>query len=247
MPAITTRQVILRIVLIIALAEFLIMLFLGLLPMTFNVYIEALLDISLLAVISTPLIYAWVVHPFVSARDAALEQIKQLAHTDPLTGLANRRLLAIQLEQLIAATTRHAVRGAILLIDLDGFKAVNDSHGHDAGDAVLVEIAQRLRAHIRPEDVAGRLGGDEFVVLINNLPVDETQTKDIAVQIAEKLVKLIQTPIEFNASPLTLGASIGIRLVGFDQLDTEAAIREADLAMYHAKQSGGDCVACFAK
>jgi len=247
MPTITTKQVILRIVLIIAFAEFLIMLFLGLLPVTFNVYIEALLDIFILAVISTPLIYLWVIHPFVTARDAALDQIKQLAHTDPLTGLANRRLLSIQLEQLIAATTRHEMRGAILLIDLDGFKAINDIHGHDAGDAVLVEIAQRLRAHIRPEDVAGRLGGDEFVILINNLSVDETLTRDIALQIAEKLVMLIHTPIAFNTTPLSLGASIGIRLLGFDALDTETAIREADLAMYRAKQSGGGSVVFFEK
>jgi diguanylate cyclase (GGDEF)-like protein len=217
------------------------------LPIKFNVYIEALIDIFLLAVISTPLIYLWVVQPFVTARDLALEQIKLLAHTDPLTGLANRRLLSIQLEQLIAATTRHAMRGAVLLIDLDGFKAINDVHGHDAGDAVLVEIAQRLRTHIRPEDVAGRLGGDEFVILINNLSADEPLTRGIALQIAEKLVSLIQKPIAFKNNPITLSASIGIRLLGFDALDTDTAFREADLAMYRAKQSGSGRVECYEK
>ena len=126
MPFNTAKQVILRTVLIIAFAEFLIMLFLGIIPFQLNLYLEAVLDISILTVISTPLIYLWVIHPFVTARDQALEQINQLAHTDPLTALANRRLLSIHLEKLIAGTTRHEVRGAILLIDLDGFKTIND-------------------------------------------------------------------------------------------------------------------------
>ena len=239
MPSITTKQVILRIVLIIAFAEFLIMLLLGFIPLQINLYLEAVLDISMLAMISTPLIYTWVIRPFVRARDQALAQINQLAHTDPLTALANRRLLSIHLEKLIAATTRHEVRGAILLIDLDGFKDVNDIHGHDVGDGVLVEIANRLRTHTRPEDVASRLGGDEFVILINNLAADKQHAQDTAQHIAEKLVNLIQIPIHFNGITISLGASVGIRLLGFDELDTETAIREADKAMYRAKQSGG--------
>ena len=215
------------------------MLFLGIIPFQLNLYLEAVLDISILTVISTPLIYLWVIHPFVTARDQALEQINQLAHTDPLTALANRRLLSIHLEKLIAGTTRHEVRGAILLIDLDGFKTINDIHGHDAGDGVLIEIANRLQSHTRPEDVASRLGGDEFVILINNLAADKQIAQDIAQHIAEKLVNLIQMPIHFNGLTITLGASVGIRLLGFDELDTETAIREADQAMYRAKRSGG--------
>ena len=110
---------------------------------------------------------------------------------------------------------------------------------------MLVEIAKRLQTHVRPEDVAGRLGGDEFVILINNIYVNEQLTQDIAVQIGGKLIELIKSPIVFKGSRLTLGASIGVRLLGFDTLDTETALRQADIAMYRAKQSGGDCVVCF--
>ena len=131
----TTKQVIVRIVTIISSAEFLVMLLLGIIPLEVSIYSEAVLDLALLALLSTPLIYIWVINPFVTARDEALDQFNHLAHTDPLTQLPNRRLLSTHLEKFIAGAVRHKVRGAALLMDLDGFKDVNDIHGHDAGDA----------------------------------------------------------------------------------------------------------------
>jgi len=245
MKSLTTKQVVVRIVTIIAAVEFLIMLFLGVVPLGVSIYSEAVLDLVLLALLSTPLIYIWVINPFVTARDEALDQIKHLAHTDSLTQLPNRRLLSIHLEKIIAGAVRHKVRGAALVMDLDGFKDVNDIHGHDAGDAVLVEIAKRLRSNTRSEDVAGRLGGDEFFILVQHLDGDERTARDTALWVAEKLVNVVKKPIDFNGTMLNVGASIGIRLLGFEELDTKTVIREADIAMYRAKQAGKGCAVFF--
>ena len=242
MALLTTKQVAARIAIIIAVAEFLIMLLLSVLPIESGTYIQDVIDTTLLVALSTPAIYVWVIKPFVDARDEALAKINHLAHTDPLTQLANRRLISEHLIKIIASSVRHKDHGAVLLIDLDGFKLVNDSHGHEAGDAVLVAIAERLRSIVRIEDVVGhlvgRLGGDEFIVLIHRLGADEQIARDRTLIVAEKLINSISQPVEYHGRQLKIGASIGIRLLGFERLDTETAISEADIAMYHAKTAG---------
>jgi two-component system, cell cycle response regulator len=245
MTLLTARQVIVRIALIIASAELLIALLLRLIPLEIGAPAEVLLDAALLAGVSIPAIYFWVIKPFVAARDEAFAHINYLAFTDPLTQLANRRLILIHLEKAIAASIRHRDHGAVLLIDLDGFKRVNDSRGHEAGDATLVEIADRLRAVLRSEDVIGRLGGDEFVALIHRLGADEGMARDRAKQIAAKLIDTLRQPFDFNGTTLQVGASIGIRLLGFEKLDTETAIGQADAAMYRAKEAGKGCAVFF--
>jgi diguanylate cyclase (GGDEF)-like protein len=247
MKSLTTKQVIVRIVIIISLAEFVIMMFLGVIPFEVSTYLVAVIDLVLLALLSTPLIYLWVIKPFVTARDEALAQINRLAHTDPLTKLPNRRLLSKYLQKFMAGTVRHKLHGAVLLMDLDGFKVINDVHGHEAGDEVLVEIAKRIRSITRSEDVAARLGGDEFVILVQHLGVDEKKAHDIALQIAEKLINLVNKPINYNGTTLNVGASIGIRLLGFEELDTDTVIRDADIAMYNAKQAGRGRAVFFEK
>lgn len=247
MELLTTKQVVVRIAIIILVVEFLIMLVLRTIPHEASTYSGAVLDAVSLVVLSTPAIYIWVIKPFVNAREEALAQISYLANVDPLTRLANRRLLSKHLEKAVAGSVRHKDHGAVLLMDLDGFKLVNDRHGHEAGDVVLVEIAERLRSIVRSEDVVGRLGGDEFVVLIHRLGADERVVREKALQIAEKLIKLADTPFDFNGKALHVGASVGIRLLGFEELDAETAIREADVAMYRAKQAGGGCAAFFEK
>ncbi len=223
------------------------MLVLQAIPHEAGTYSEAVLDTVSLAVLSTPAIYMWVIKPFVNARDEALAQISHLAHIDPLTQLANRRFLSKYLEKAVAGIIRHKIYGALLLLDLDGFKPINDVRGHDAGDAVLVEIAKRLQSITRSEDVVGRLGGDEFVVLITHLDVVEQIAHDKASRIAKKLINLVNKPFDFNGETLHVGASIGMRLLGFEELDTETAIRDADTAMYRAKQAGKGCAAFFEK
>jgi len=242
MALLTTKQVIVRIIVIIAIAEFLIMLLLQANHHQVGSASEAVLDTFLLVVFTTPAIYFWVIKPFVAARDDALGQISKLAHTDPLTQLANRRLILVHLRNFVSSNARHKDYGALLLIDLDGFKLVNDIHGHEAGDAVLVEIAERLQSIIRAEDVvgrmAGRLGGDEFIVLIHRLGSDEQLARDRTVVVAEKLINAINKPVNFNGNLLQVGASIGIRLLGLENLDIESAISEADIALYNAKTTG---------
>ena len=223
------------------------MLVLGTIPYEVDTFLEAVIDVTSLVLLSTPPIYIWVIKPFVDARDEAHAQISHLAHVDPLTQLANRRLLSKHLEKVVASIVRHKIWGALLLLDLDGFKPINDAHGHDAGDAVLVEIAKRLQSITRFEDIVGRLGGDEFVVLIHHLDVDERIAHDKVLRIANKLINLVNKPIYFDGKTLHVGASIGIRLLGFDELDTVTAISEADIAMYRAKQAGKGCAVFFEK
>ena len=214
------------------------MLAFGILDYEANIYVIAATDIVLLAALSTPLIFILVVTPFVKARDEALEQLSYLAKTDPLTKLPNRRSIDIQLGKFIASTVRHKFYGAVFLLDLDGFKNINDIYGHDAGDEVLVEIANRLRSRVRLDEVVGRFGGDEFILLINNLGANEHIARNAALRIAEQLVTLLSMPVHFNDKKLSIGVSIGIRIFGLDEIDAESAIKDADFAMYRAKDAG---------
>lgn len=245
MALLTTKQVAVRIAIIIASAEFLIMVVLHTILQEMGGYAEAVFDTAMLALFSIPLIHIWVIKPFVDARDEALAHINHLALTDPLTHLANRRLISEHLGKIIAGCIRHKNHGAVLILDLDGFKLVNDDHGHTAGDAVLVATAERLQSNVRSEDVVGRLGGDEFVLLIHHLGADERIAHDKAKVVAQKLIDTISKPVDFNGKKLLVGVSIGIRLLGFEELDTETAISEADNAMYRAKKTKGKGCAVF--
>lgn len=234
----TAGQVLLRIAVIISCIELIIMQILGRIPHERAIEAEALIDTLTLVLLATPAIYLWVVGPFVAGREAALAQLRHLAHVDPLTQLANRRLLSMHLQKAIARIIRHKIYGALLLIDLDRFKPINDKYGHNAGDALLIEIAKRMQSITRSEDVVARLGGDEFLVFINHLDSNNQAAHDRAYQIANNLIDLVARPFIYKGETLEVGASIGIRILGFEQLDTETAIREADSAMYSAKQAG---------
>jgi diguanylate cyclase (GGDEF)-like protein len=243
MRSLTTRQVIIRIIVIVSLVELLIMLAFGIFKYEANIYVLAGTDILLLAALSTPLIFFLVVTPFVKARDQAFEQLNYLATTDSLTQLSNRRSIDNQLDKFIASTTRHNFYGAVLLLDLDGFKNINDVYGHGEGDKVLIEVANRLRSRVRLDEVVGRLGGDEFVLLINNLDTNELIARNAALQIAEHLITLLSMTINLNDTKLSIGVSIGVRIFGLDEIDAESVIKDADLAMYRAKEAGkGRCV-----
>ena len=239
------RQVVIRIAIIIASFESLIMLALGSIPHQISTLSEAVIDTGLLIIFSIPAIFLWVIRPFVTARDQALAQVSHLAHVDPLTQLANRRLMLAHLEKAIAAIRRHRMYGALLLLDLDEFKPVNDIHGHNAGDALLVEIARRMLSLTRSEDVVGRLGGDEFLVLITYLDFDKQRASDKASLVARNLIDLVSKPFDYHGTPLQVTASIGIRLLGYDDIDAETAIGQADRAMYQAKQAGRACAVFF--
>jgi two-component system, cell cycle response regulator len=232
------KQILIRIIVIISSVEFIIMLSLNLITHEIDAYSKSALDATLLALLSTAPIYLWVIKPFVSARDEAISQINHLAYIDPLTQLANRRLLSEHLRKAVASIIRHKVYGALMLLDLDRFKPVNDEYGHDAGDEVLIEIARRMKSITRSDDVVARLGGDEFLIYISHLDVDRQNAHDRAFRIANKLINLVSQPIRYHDKEIYVGASIGIRLLGFEELNPEAAIQEADIAMYRAKDAG---------
>jgi diguanylate cyclase (GGDEF)-like protein/PAS domain S-box-containing protein len=169
----------------------------------------------------------------VSERKAFEEQLSHQAFHDPVTGLANRALFADRVAHALRATVRKGALVAVMFIDLDDFKTVNDSLGHQAGDAVLVEVARRLERAIRPADTVARFGGDEFAVLL-----DGVENSDEAAMIADRLLLELQVPTEIDRQQVYPRASIGICMSDEDLLtqDAEELLRNADVAMYMAKR-----------
>jgi diguanylate cyclase (GGDEF)-like protein/PAS domain S-box-containing protein len=168
----------------------------------------------------------------VSEQKEAEARIQRLAHYDPLTGLPNRVLLEERTQRAMAATQRTQRPAALMFLDLDHFKAVNDSLGHRVGDAVLVELAQRLTRAVRAQDTVSRLGGDEFVLLL-----PDTDAAGAAA-LASKVLAVAQEPFHIDGRELTITPSVGIALAPRDGLDLEALSRAADAAMYRAKAEG---------
>ena len=174
----------------------------------------------------------------------AVAEIHRLAYYDPLTHLPNRRLLQDRLGQGLASSTRKGLHGAILFLDLDNFKTLNDTRGHDAGDQLLVEVARRLRATVREGDIVGRLGGDEFVVLLEDLSTEAEVAAMLTKQVGEKVLNALAQPYNFDGYDFHCTASIGIRLYQ-DQKTVEELLRHADLAMYQAKTAGRNILRFF--
>jgi len=167
------------------------------------------------------------------------EEMHHLAHYDNLTGLPNRVLFNDRLQHTLARAKRDKKKFALLYMDLDKFKAINDEQGHAIGDLVLQEVAKRLRQCVRDVDTAARLGGDEFIVLIT----DVNDTKDLSL-VANKIISLISAPIVIEGTEYGLGVSIGISLYPEDVRDADQLLTLADAAMYEAKKLGGN-VAIF--
>jgi diguanylate cyclase (GGDEF)-like protein/PAS domain S-box-containing protein len=174
------------------------------------------------------------------------EQIRELAMFDPLTGLANRRLLKDRLEHALAAARPRSDCGAILMLDLDNFKTLNDTQGHDVGDALLFEVGERLRGSLRDTDTVARLGGDEFVVVIERLGQDEDTARPLAMEIAEKIRSAVNRPYVLGDETRThrTSASIGIAMFRGAQFGVDELLKQADVAMFEAKDSGRNR-ACF--
>jgi len=237
-PKIKARQVMLRIALVIALVEFFIMLVLHAYPFPYSHATEIVLDVIFLVLISSPIIFYWIINPFKQERDEAISELADMAYSDPLTGLPNRRVFLESMEKTLAECARHHIHAALILIDLDEFKVVNDSYGHDAGDAVLIEIGQRLLKGMRKEDVVSRVGGDEFIILIKQLNDTYDKAAKEAMAFAEKIKLTLEAPIEYKNRSIQLDSSMGINLLGSETYKFEAEIRKADIAMYHAKRMG---------
>jgi diguanylate cyclase (GGDEF)-like protein/PAS domain S-box-containing protein len=174
----------------------------------------------------------------ITLRKAAQEEIRHLAFYDPLTGLPNRRLLHDRLRVAMAASARRDRQGALLFIDLDNFKTLNDTLGHAMGDLLLQQVAKRLSGCVRDRDTVARLGGDEFVVMLEDLG---TQSQEAAKQsriVGEKILGVLNRPYDLAGSEYHNTPSVGITLFGGQQEDIEELMKRADLAMYEAKATG---------
>jgi diguanylate cyclase (GGDEF)-like protein/PAS domain S-box-containing protein len=172
-------------------------------------------------------------------------EIARLAYHDALTGLPNRALFQDRLDQSLAAARRAQRFGALMFVDLDQFKRLNDVYGHALGDAVLVEVAQRLSYYLRHEDTVARLGGDEFVVLLPDLALDTAGAATLALAVAEKIRLALESPIHIQNQIYTTAASIGITLFPKGDESVDDLMREADIAMYRAKESGRNAISYF--
>ena len=173
----------------------------------------------------------------ITEEKAWASQMHQLAHHDALTGLPNRLVFEERLHNALERARRNATRVALVFIDLNGFKAINDIHGHIVGDQVLVTTARRLKEALRESDSVARIGGDEFVVILEGLAFNcslEEETRDIG----EKILTALSAPLSVANSPQRIGASLGIAVFPDHAPSMDRLIHSADLAMYEAKRSG---------
>ncbi|WP_416399060.1 putative bifunctional diguanylate cyclase/phosphodiesterase [Allohahella sp. A8] len=167
-------------------------------------------------------------------------EMERLALNDDLTGLANRRLFVDRLEMQLRVSRREKNSIALLFLDLDKFKRINDTLGHDAGDQLLITVAERLKRCVRANDTVARFGGDEFVVLLTDItdPLSVTH-------IAQLILASLKQPITLNQHEIIVSTSIGITLAPTDGLEAESLVKNADLALYRAKDQGRDCYHYF--
>jgi diguanylate cyclase (GGDEF)-like protein len=171
--------------------------------------------------------------------------IHELAFYDPLTKLPNRRLLADRLERALLASARSGLHGAVLMIDLDNFKRINDTCGHDAGDALLCEVAARLQASVRETDTVARLGGDEFIVMLVDLSPNEAHATLLAEAIGEKIRVAVELPIVLGGERHHSSASMGLCMFLGETASIDELLKRADMSMYEAKGSGRNALRFF--
>ena len=169
----------------------------------------------------------------ITERKKSEEQIQQMAYYDALTGLPNRTLMLDRLNRAIARSARDKCSLAVLFLDLDRFKTVNDTLGHSTGDTLLIEVSQRLRGFVRSSDTLARLGGDEFVVVVADLDKEVN-----AAHVAQKLIDSLEAPFSISGHELHISTSIGVALFPEDGTAAETLLKNADMAMYAAKESG---------
>lgn len=196
-------------------------------------YIWILMNVSLVRSMDDKPLYFIIQYLDITKQKTAEEQLSYKAYFDPLTGLANRSQLESAINQAIASAQRHQHLFAVLFLDLDRFKKINDSLGHDVGDQLLKITADRLKACVRRNDIVARLGGDEFVVVITEL-----REMKAAIHATEKIINSLLEPMNINQHELVITTSIGISFYPMDGINYETLIKNSDLALYRAKSKG---------
>jgi diguanylate cyclase (GGDEF)-like protein len=190
----------------------------------------------------------------ITERKLMEDEVRQLAFHDPLTKLPNRRLLNDRLSQTMAASKRSTFYGALMFLDLDNFKPLNDTHGHVVGDLLLIEVARRLRSCVRQMDTVARFGGDEFIVMLSELDTDKGESTSQARAVAEKIRIRLAEPYALDISreghvKATVEhhctVSIGVALFINHEANEDDVLKWADIAMYAAKDAGRNVIRFF--
>lgn len=181
----------------------------------------------------------------ITASKAASDEIKNLAFFDPLTKLPNRRLLMDRLKQALASSTRSGNKGALLFLDLDHFKTLNDTLGHDIGDLLLQQVAERLTHCVRVGDTVARIGGDEFIVLLEDLSPEAIEAAAQAETVSNKILHSVSQQYQLAQHGYRSAASIGAVLFSSHEIGMEELLKQADIAMYQAKDSGRNSLRFF--
>lgn len=211
-------------------------------PVLFLLFVSGT-RMDLVFAISLLICCGFMIHMIISQHDQLAsmllmqQKMQRLAETDPLTGLANRRVLTDRIEALMAPGTDNAPPFALVLLDLDGFKPVNDRLGHAAGDELLIAVGARLTEAAGPEAIVARIGGDEFAVLVPGADNAATQ------MLTTKLLSPLVTPIMIDGEPVRIGASCGTACWPVDGTSREELMRQADLALYSGKSEARVAVA----
>lgn len=169
----------------------------------------------------------------ITERKKNQEQINRLVYYDPLTGLPNRRMFGDRIEMALANAQRNKNQVAVAMLDLDGFKDINDALGHTAGDEFLIKVAKRIESAVRKSDTVARLGGDEFICLFTNLV-----NRDNVARVADKIIRVLDQPINIDSRMVSASISMGIALYPEDGNTAEELIKKADIALYRVKNSG---------
>jgi len=181
----------------------------------------------------------------ISARKSAEMEVEKLAFYDPLTGLPNRRLFIDRMGQAVERCGGQGGHGALLFIDLDNFKTLNDTRGHDVGDEYLVQVAKRLRSSLRHEDMVARIGGDEFVIILEALGADSATATRTAIMTANKVLSAMRSDFEIGEFSHRSSASLGVVVFSGNDGKPDELLKHADLAMYQAKAAGRNGVALY--
>ena len=196
----------------------------------------AVMSASLLDIDGVPCVFS-ITRNTTDARIAE-EKIRNLAFYDPLTNLPNRRLLMDRLGFAMVSGARHSRKRALLFVDLDNFKALNDTHGHEVGDQLLIEVANRLQQVVRDSDTVARFGGDEFIVLLAGLDDDLAKANEQVASVSDKIHRVLNAEYLFDDLRYQGSVSVGAKLILGDDADADAdqILKEADKAMYAAKK-----------